>query len=62
MNKKLSNRDLNRMEKLVKEGKKITDIAKKFGVSRKQVYFYINQRGWRKKKGILNKFMETFRK
>lgn len=56
MNRKLTEKDLMKMEKLVKEGTPITHIAKAFKINRKTVYLYINERGWRKKQGFLSKF------
>lgn len=60
MNRKLTEVNLEVMKFDLDNGDSITEIAKNFKISRKTVYYYINQRGWRKK-GFLNKLKRMFK-
>lgn len=63
MNQKLTESQIEVMKYDFENGDSISEIARTFEVSRKTIYNYINQRGWkRKKKGFLIKFFRRFKR
>lgn len=62
MNQKLTESQIEVMKYDFENGESVTAIAKTFNVTRKTIYFYINQRGWkRKKQGFLSKLKNIFK-